>query len=178
MRLAAILLVAAGLAAGPGYFLYMKLFSGKLMASYSLKALGGVNAPREFEPVELELTPSLGPVRISTTVRATWKPATVEAEANHYRATVLRDGEVITQKDFDIVATSLDAHSQVYHVALLRLERPPGGSYRIELGETDVPELTVEEFSLKVYRNVREPDLRIVALGAVLALAGLGLLML
>jgi hypothetical protein len=162
-----------GLLLGPGYFLYARHLTGAVVGTYPVATAAG----GRLEPVLLSLSPDMSPVRLILRVSADHGPsytgAPTAAPRNRYRAAVTREGQVVAESVFELVANTLESSFQEFAevLATLRIDAP--GAYGVQIEETGKPQMRVTAASLELRRNARDPNMRLVWAGAALLGAGL-----
>jgi hypothetical protein len=166
----ALLLLALGLAAGPGYFLYGKYLTGASVGTYPLAAASGGG----FAPLALTLEPGMSPVRLVLRLSAEHGSGYPPAPRNRYRAVVSGEVGVLATSDFELVSSTVESSFQELRYVIGTFPVPTAGAYRLAIEATAEPGMRVTAAQVEVRRNVREPDLRVVWAGV--ALIGLGVL--
>lgn len=166
MRALSWLLILAGLAAGPGYYLYARYFTGAVVAEHLLAVLADDRVARHSPAVRL--APDMSPVRFVLRISAEHGPSYEGAPRNRYRAVIQRDGTTVAESAFELVSTTLESSFQEHAQVLATLAVAQAGDYRLALEDTTEPQMRVTALRLEVRRNVHEPDRRVVWGGVVL----------
>lgn len=170
MKAALLLLMAAGLVLGPGYWIYAKLYSGRLAQVLELRpdAAGGLVSG------DFRLTGDMGPVGLILKAQGEFAPNMDEHRppADAYRARVYRDGRLLREVALRLAAAHVSDSHPVFVERLLWLEAVTPGDYRLSLVPAGAPEIRLGKTRLEVRSRVLEPDGRVVAAGAAMVILG------
>jgi hypothetical protein len=164
VRPAALVLLALGLALGPGYFLYAKYLTGAGVGTYPLDGAPGGG----FAPVAMTLEPGMSPVRLVLRLSAEHGTGYPPAPRNGYRAVVTGSTGTVATSTFELVSSTFESSFQELGHVVATFEVPAAGEYRVGIEAAGEPQMRVTAAAVEVRRNVREPDLRVVWTGAAL----------
>ncbi len=189
------LCLLAGLALGPGYFVYAGFFGGALVAD-SEWMLGGAGANGEGgegtaagaapHVLTLPLDPDMNPIAAVVKLQALENLSRTQTRATEVALTLSRGGAPLwteaasfTQprvaRDRD---ASLDPGAAVkrdaFRTLVKRFEVEAADDYTLTLAFGARNELRVTAASLELRRNTRPPDLAILIVGGILLVAALG----
>lgn len=170
MKILYILLLVLGLPIGPGYWVYAKFYTGKqAMALPLASTAGGGLVSQPFK-----LDPGMAPVGLIFHSQGSFVPRQDENNPpqDAYTATLTGPDGRPQVVPFPLAAQSVANSNPVFNVHLLWMKTVAAGEYRMAVGPSGQPTITLENPQLEVRANVQEPDGRIVTVGALLMIAG------
>ncbi|HEX8978636.1 MAG TPA: hypothetical protein VF811_02905 [Parasulfuritortus sp.] len=170
MKTLYILLLILGLPIGPGYWVYAKLYSGKL--AMTLPLAPGEGGALVSPPFKLE--PGMAPVGLVFHTQGSFVPRQDEDKPpkDEYTATLTGPGGAPQSVPFPLAAQAVANSNPVFNVPLLWMDKATAGEYRLEVRPTGQPVIRLEHPRLDVRANVQEPDGRIVSVGLLMMIAG------
>lgn len=170
MKTIYILLLLIGLPIGPGYWVYAKLYSGKLAMTVPLVA--GEGGALVSQPFKLE--PGMAPVGLVFHTQGSFVPRQDEDKPpkDEYTATLIGPDGVPQLVPFPLAAQAVANSNPVFNVSLLWMNKVAGGDYRLEIKPTSQSVITLEHPRVDVRANVQEPDGRIVSVGLIMMIVG------
>ena len=185
------LCLLAGLALGPGYFVYAGFFSGAVVAD-SERALDGGSGAAAAEPHVLTLTlePMMNSVAAIVKLRALENVSSTATRTTEVVLTLSRGGTQLWTETASFTQpavardrdASLDPGAAVkrdaFRSLVKRFEVEAPGDYTFNLALGGRRELQVIALGLELRRNTAAPDLGILIAGGVLLVLGLGGLLL
>ncbi len=171
-----VLLLLAGLAIGPAYWIYVVHFTGQVAQTVELRAGDdGIWTSPGFR-----LDPAMAPVGLILRAAGSFAPNMPDDQPprDRYRV-LLYQGEVAgTPIRLELGAASIADGNPRFQERLLLLQRPQAGEYRLELIPESAPVIRLSNVGLDVRAQVQQTDNRVVAAGiAAIALGALLLLM-
>lgn len=165
-----IALLLIGFLLGPGYYVYVRHFSGRLQTTQAFPITG-----TQIGPIDIRVAPEINPVglvlRFSAAHAATAHPPNSPHSGFHAK---LFDGErVVLDQRFSLMATSVESTpAAIYQQALPLFDADRAAAYRLTLQLEGESQMQINSVDVQVRASAREPDLRLVALGGVLLLLG------
>lgn len=169
-----LLMIVAGLALGPVYWIYMVHFTGQVARSVELRpGEGGAWSSPAFR-----LGPDMGPVGLILRLDGHFSPNMPDDQAprDAYHA-VLHQGDAAGPPiRLELSAGTVTNSNPRFRERLVLLRSPQAGEYRLEVAPTRTPQITLDTVQLEIRSHVRQTDNRVVAAG--IALLALGVLLL
>lgn len=165
-----ILLLILGLPLGPGYWVYAKLYSGKLALTVPLAAReGGALVSQLFK-----LEPGMAPVGLVFRTQGSFVPRQDEDKPpkDEYTATLIGPDGAPQTVPFPLAAQAVANSNPAFNVSLLWMDKVAAGDYRLEIRPKGQPVIALEHPRLEVRANVQEPDGRIVSVGLMMMIVG------
>jgi hypothetical protein len=164
-------LLLAGLLLGPGYWLYVKLHSGKVAMTMNLAAAN--DGRLTSQPFKLDS--DMQPVGLILHAEGSFTPRKDEDKPpkDEYTATVFKDGKILQTVEFPLGTKSVANTKPVFNERLLWLGRVESGTYSIEIRPAGEPLIHLDKPSLGIMANVEEPEGRVVNVGLLLFVIGL-----
>lgn len=176
LKTLSLLLILAGLALGPGYWIYVVYFTGRVAQTVELRA----GADGIWTSPGFRLEPSMAPVGLILRAAGSFSPNMPDDQPprDRYRA-VLHHGEATgTPIRIELGVKSIADSNPRFQERLLLLQRPQAGDYRLELIPESPVQIRLSDVQLDVRTQVQQTDNRIVAAGiGAIALGALLLLM-
>jgi len=165
-----IALLLIGFVLGPGYYVYVRHFSGQLMSTQTLPLAGA-----QMEAVTLHLTPDMNPIglvlRFSAAYGATAHPP--NSPRNEYRAELLDGERVVLAHRFSLNATSVESTpAATFQQALPLFDADRAAEYRLSVQLQGEGAMQIHSADVQVRAKMRSPDWRLLALGGVLLVLG------
>jgi len=162
------LMFLGGLAAGPGYWIYCAGFSGKLASEHIVVAQGG-----GFRPIEIDLDPSMSPVRVE--ISGTLRKRSGRAKPVGYHVALLDGRTVLLEKSANFELGEKDRDSVASSIVLGTATVLEAAKYavRVRGGNVDRDTVAISDVRISVWRNAREANMKIVWWGIGVMLAGL-----
>lgn len=176
LKTLSLLLILAGLALGPAYWIYVLYFTAQVALTAELRA----GADGIWTSPSFRLEPSMAPVGLILRASGTVSPNMPDDQPprDRYRA-ILRHGETAAPPiPIELGVKSVTDSNPRFQERLLLLKRPQAGDYRLELVPESPVQIRLSDVHLDVRTQVQQTDNRIVAAGiGALALGALLLLM-
>jgi hypothetical protein len=171
MKSIALILLIAGLIAGPAYWVYAKFYTGSQLALLDLKQ----EADGRWRSPSFELTADMAAVGLVMHAQSQAAPEVDEGKLRQNRSVALlhRDGQTAKPLPFSLRATDTAKSGQTFREHLVYMQQVQPGRYWLEIEPTAQSEITFSKMQLEVRRDLSEPDTRIVTAGMVLAIVGL-----
>ena len=136
---------------GPGYFVYLKYWSGQRVV------LAPVGA--DLRPIAVVLAPEMDPVRVIMH----WRYDTLviqQSFQNRYTAALVRNGQLIARSEFSVSAPSGDkTPATSSSAAILDARINEAGEYVFTLAEPSKPALDLQDIEIEFRRNAVDPPL-------------------
>jgi hypothetical protein len=165
----AALMLAGGLIAGPGYYLYCTQFSGKQVGKFELSRSAQAG---KFSSVEVELDPSMNPVGMGWSGQVAPEIMFGHSIWNSYKATLYLGERRIMADDFSLSLGEKDRSVEWKWVSLGSASVPATGRYRLGVEELAKPQFRVSGMQIEFRRNVLPPNIAIAISGSGVAIAG------
>jgi hypothetical protein len=177
MKLLFLLLLVAGLVAGPGYWLFNRLYGGGMAANLVLQVdRNGVLSSPEFA-----LTSDMAPVALVLMAHGDFVPNMDpdEAPRERYRLELQENATILDTNEFELGAPAVAVSEPVFRERVLQLNGATDGVFRVRIEPLGDRRMTLGQARLEVRRNVPVADGRVLLTGiALLGLGTLGLLLL
>lgn len=166
----------AGLAVGPGYYLYCTSFTGELVSELELRPQDRGQRTGTFE-----LDPAMNPLRIQIDATTSgWKddwPAKVSVALYDGKTAVMQSQAELfmhDERDRKGVITMTPSTRQSVGLETFKVPRPASYALRFGVTESGGKAVRVSRSAAKIYRNTRVPNMKLVWSGvAVAAIAAL-----
>jgi hypothetical protein len=176
LKTLSLLLILAGLALGPGYWIYVVHFTGQVAQTLQLDAAddGSWTSPI------FRLDPGMAPVGLILRATGSFSPNLPDDQPprDRYRAVLHQDGTAGTPIRVELGVKAVADSNPRFQERLLLLQRPRAGDYRLELIPEAAPVIRLGHVELDVRAGAQQTDNRVVAAGiAAIALGALLLLM-
>ncbi len=189
------LCLLAGLALGPGYFVYAGFFGGAVVADPAwrfaeagAKGEGGAGLATEAAPhvLTLRLDPGMNPIAAVVKLQALENLSGTQTRATEVVLTLSRGGAPLWTESASFTQprvardrdASLDPSAAVkrdaFRTLVKRFDVEAADDYSLTLAFGARNELQVTAFGLELRRNTRPPDLAILSLGVMLLTIALG----
>ena len=167
-----LLLLVAGILAGPGYWIFARLYGGGAIASLGLE---GDTAGALWSP-EFALSADMEPVALVLLAHGDFAPNMVASRAprERYRVDLQHDGTTVQRAEFELAAPAVAVSEQVFRQRVLLLDEVKDGAFRVRIEPLGERRMTLAQARLDVRRNVQAADGRVLLVGALLL--GLGIL--
>jgi hypothetical protein len=168
------ILVIAGLALGPVYWIYITHFTGSVAANLPLQSRPDDSL---VSPV-FRLDPAMNPVGLIFKTQGSFSPNMLENQPpkNVYQAILHRGQEAAEPIKFQLAVKSTADSNPSFQEHLVLLHVPAAAEYRLEILPLAEPEIALQHPGLVVRQGVQVPDARLAAAG-IIGL-GVGILML
>lgn len=169
-----LLMILAGLAMGPAYWVYVVHFTGAVAQTLDLKAdeHGG------WYSAGFVLNPDMGAVGLVLVASGGFAPTMDDDKppSDPYRAILMHGATAGQPIRFKLAAGHVTNSNPQFRERLVLMKQPQAGDYRLLVTAEAPPQISLDRAQLEVRSQVREPDNRLVAAG--IALLALGLLLL
>lgn len=176
LKTLSLLLILAGLAMGPAYWIYVVHFTGRVAQTVELR----VDADGVWTSPTFRLEPAMAPVGLILRASGSFSPNMPEDQPprDRYRAILHHDVAAGTPIHIELGVKSAADSNPRFQERLLLLQRPQAGEYRLELIPESPAQIRLSDVQLVVHAQVQQTDNRIVAAGiGAIALGALLLLM-
>lgn len=174
LKASAWILIVAGLALGPVYWIYVTHYTGSVAASHplSMGTDGKMSSPL------FRIDPGMNPVGLIFKTQGNFSPNMLENQPpkNIYQAVLYRGDEAAEPIKFQLAVKSVSDSNPVFQEHLVLLHVPAAADYRLEITPLAEPEIALQGPQLIIRQGVQMPDTRLVAAG-IIGL-GVGVLML
>lgn len=170
MKPVLLLLIVAGLALGPSYWIYAKFYSGQLAQTLEfIEAEDG-----RLKTAGFRLSGDMRPVGLILKAQGSFAPNMDEDKPpkNRYQAQIYRDGQLRQEVEIKLATSSVSNSNPAFVERLLWLEAVTPGEYRVVLAPLEAPEITLDQVRLEVRTHIQEPDGRLVAAGMAMLILG------
>lgn len=170
MKTLALLLLVAGLLAGPGYWIYARFFTGSRVAMLDLTH----EAAADWRSPVFDLSADMAAVGLILHVQTHSAPVEEgRVRQNRCLATLHRDNEAAKPLAFTLRSTHAVEPDPSFREHLLFMQEVRPGRYWLEIEPSAPADMTLGKLRLEVRRNLAEPDSRVVTTGLVLFVIGL-----
>jgi hypothetical protein len=198
MKSLAIGLLLAGLATGPGYYIYCYLFSGSLLVEsiayssdtekYSMGPLQMSSSSNEkwHVPLELSLSPEMNPISISANIKYIKPINNTKRYFLNYIATLSHNKKTLWKESFSIKPKKRkkdDTSVSIIGIALPSTNRviktfsvSETGKYLLNLRKDADSKTLVSTIEISVRNNIQLPNMNIIGAGIAMLIASFTLL--
>lgn len=170
MKKVFLLLLIAGLMAGPAYWVQAKFLTGSRVALLDLRQ----GPEGTWRTAVFNLAPDMAAVGLILHLQAS-SPLVEDGHirVNRCLARLHRDDEAAKPLAFTLRASNPSDLRPAFNEHLLYLEQVRAGHYWLEIMPSMPADMTLDKLTLEVSRNLSEPDSRVVTTGLVLFVIGL-----
>lgn len=174
LKTLSLLLILAGLALGPAYWIYVVHFTGQLAHSVALHP----DTDGAWHTPSFRLAPEMGPVGLILRIDGHFSPNMPDDQAprDGYHAILHQDGEAGAPIRLNLGVHAVADTQPRFRQRLLLLDAPRAGAYRLDLVPLAAPSITLDAVELDIRSHVLQTDNRLVATG--IGLLALGVLLL
>lgn len=170
----ALVLVVVGLLLGPGYYVYQKFYTGRILHSIPLAP-----ASDGFQPASFVVGPEFGPIRIVLRASADHDPVIDNTPPRlRYTAEVRAEPGATASFPVEFVATSIESEFREFTAEIATLPVAQATTYHVSLRQVEPSGMSVRSAVLEIRGDVSEPDMRLVWGGVLLLGTGALLLVL
>lgn len=171
-----VLIMLVGIALGPVYWFYEKLYSGEVALSLEMTPVGDGS----WTTAPFKLDPSMQPAGLIFHSQASFVPRQDENKppSDPYTATLYKDGAASNSIPFPLAAAAVANSNPVFNERLFWLNKVQGGEYRLEIKPMIDPVIALEHPRVDVRAGVKEPDNYIATAGFLMMIFGFLLLFL
>ncbi len=174
MKKISLLLLIAGLALAPAYWIYSKFYTGSEAAVIALKANPAAPATlRTWQSEPFTLSAEMAPVGLILIAQGHFSPNMDENRPpkDTYSATLSREGTAATPLTFSMGVKHVSDSNPAFREHLLLMQKVQPGAYTLNISQAAEPAIEIDRMELQVRQHLQEPDPDIV-------MAGIGLLVL
>ena len=175
---AGVVLLVIGLIFGPGYYVYSRFFSGKVVSTYPLTVKHQA-ADNHFDPLQIELTPDMGQIGLILRFQTEHGPVTtpIQMPRNEYRAILRADSQTILDKAFTLSSTSVESEVLLNFSEVLPVFRAEAkGIYQLEISQTGEAGMNLIGADVQVRKDVVQPNDTLLTVGVGLLAVGAAVL--
>lgn len=174
MKKLSLLLLIAGLIAGPAYWVYAKFYTGSQAALLTLEK-GDPSAAATWRSPEFILTRDMAPVGLILEAGGSFSPNMDESRPpkDRYTATLFRDGEAAKPLAFTLGVKHVTDSNPAFKEHLLFFKVVRAGHYHLEVTPAAEPDIKLDRMRLDVRQHLHEPDSNIVTIGMVVMILGI-----
>lgn len=176
MKKISLLLLIAGLLAGPGYWIYAKFYTGSQATLVSLTRTEGKERAPVWRSPAFSLSRDMAPLGLILVARGRL-PAGQQAGAppkDHYTATLFKDGAAAQPLAFTLAIRGNSAPTDpVFREHLLLFQVVQDGRYQLEMAPVAPPAIPLDQVRLELRQHVLEPDSRVVTGGLLVLMLGI-----
>lgn len=176
---AGVALLVIGLALGPGYYVYSHFLSGKVVSSHPLTVRHEA-AGNRFDPVNIELGPSMGKIGLILRFQTDHGPVMTPTQMPHnsYRAILKSGNQTVFDQPFMLASSSLEHESLLnYSEAMPIFKADTSGTYQLEISQTGEAGMNLISAVVQVRKDVVEPSSTLMTAGFGMLLAGVAMLL-
>ena len=174
MKTVSLLLLLAGLVAGPAYWIYAKFYTGSRVALVKLEKAGAETlAP--WRSADFKLGPEMAPAGLILHATGSFSPNMDESKPpkDRYAATLFRGGEAAKPLAFTLGVKHVTDSNPSFKEHLLFLQAVQMGDYHVEVTPAAEPDIRLDRMELEIRQHLHEPDSTIVTVGMVVMILGL-----
>lgn len=174
MKTIYLLLLCAGLIAGPGYWIYAKFFTGTQVAMLKLER-AGAEPLAPWRSAEFPLSPDMAPVGLILHASGGFSPNMDESRPpkDRYAATLFKGSEAAKPLAFTLGVKHVSDSSPSFKEHLLFFQVVQAGTYHLEVAPAAEPDIKLDHMRLEVRQHLHEPDSTIVTVGMVVMILGI-----
>lgn len=180
MKKLSLLLLIAGLLAGPAYWVYAKFYTGSQAGLLSLSHTSGADGPVWRSPA-FNLSPDMAPLGLILLARGKLTPEAAQGRPpqDSYHVTLFQDGTPAEPLRITLKVKNTSDISPLFREHLVLFQVVKTGSYQLEVAPEGAPRLPLDQVQLELRRNLMEPDSQVVMAGLLALMLGiLGLVLL
>lgn len=174
-----IALLVIGLVLGPGYYVYSHFLSGKEASSHPLTVQKEASGNR-FEPVQIELSPSMGKIGLILRFQTEHGPVMTPTQMpqNAYRAILKSGSRTVLDHPFTLTSNSPEHQALLnYSEAMPVFQADSSGVYLLEISQTGEAGMNLISADVQVRQGVVEPSNTLMTAGLGMLAAGVVLLL-
>jgi len=174
MKSISLLLLIAGLVAGPAYWTYAKFYTGSQVALLTLTKTEPA-ALASWRSPEFTLTPDMAPVGLILLAGGSFSPNMDESHPpqDRYAATLFRDGTAAKPLNFTLGVKHVSDSNPAFKEHLLFFQIVQAGRFHVEVTPAAEPDIKLDRMQLVVRQHLHEPDSKIVTIGMVVMILGI-----
>ena len=174
MKTVSLLLLIAGLVAGPAYWVYAKFYTGSQAALLTLNKADAA-ALASWRSPEFSLTPDMAPVGLILNAGGSFAPNMDESRPpkDRYAATLFKDGEAAKPLAFTLGVKHVSDSNPAFKEHLLFFQVVQAGRYHVEITPAAEPDIKLDRMQLEIRQHLHEPDSNVVTIGMVVMILGI-----
>ncbi len=174
MKSISLLLLLAGLVAGPAYWVYAKFFTGSRATLVKLEKTGA-EALAPWRSADFKLSPDMAPAGLILLATGSFSPNMDESKPpkDRYAATLFRGSEAAKPLTFTLGVKHVSDANPSFKEHLLLLQAVQAGDYHVEVTPAAAPDIRLDRMELEVRQHLHEPDSTIVTVGMVVMILGI-----
>lgn len=176
MKKLSLLLLLAGLLAGPGYWTYAKFYTGSQATLVNLTRTESQGSVQTWRSPAFTLSRDMAPLGLILVAHGRL-PAGQHAGGppkDHYTATLSKDGSAARPLAFTLAIKGNSAPTNpVFREHLLLFQVVQDGRYQLEVAPAAPPAIPLEQVQLELRQHVLEPDSRVVTGGLLVLMLGI-----
>lgn len=174
MKTLSLLLLIAGLVAGPAYWVYAKFYTGSQAAQLTLEKTGA-SAVATWRSPEFSLSPDMAPVGLILHAGGSFAPNMDESRPpkDRYSATLFRDGVAAKPLAFTLGVKHITDSNPAFKEHLLFFQVVQAGRYHVDVTPAAEPDIRLDGMRLEIRQHLHEPDSDIVTAGMVVMILGI-----
>ncbi|MDO8891374.1 MAG: hypothetical protein Q8K43_01515 [Sulfurimicrobium sp.] len=176
---AGVALLVIGMVLGPGYYVYSHFLSGKVASSHPLTVKQEA-AGNRFEPVQIELSPSMGKIGLILRFQTNHGPVMTPTQMpqNAYRATLKSGSRTVFDHPFMLTSTSLEHQALLnYSEAMPVFQADASGVYQLEIRPKGEAGMNLISAEVQVRQGLLEPSKTLMTAGFGMLVAGVAMLL-
>lgn len=177
---AGVVLLVIGLIFGPGYYVYSRFFSGKVVSTFPL-TMKHQAADNHFAPLQLELAPDMGKIGLILRFQTGHGPVAtpVQMPHNEYRAILRANNQTILDKAFTLSSSSVESEVMLNFSEALPVFRVEAhGIYQLEISQTGDTGMNLISADVQVRKDVVQSNDTLLTMGVGLLAVGVAVLLL
>ncbi|MEW5788847.1 MAG: hypothetical protein AB1899_13440 [Pseudomonadota bacterium] len=170
MKNLSLLLLIAGLIAGPAYWVYAKFYTGSQAALLKLDRAG-----TGWRSADFRLSPDMAPVGLILHATGSFSPNMHESQPpkDGYAVTLFRDGQAAKPLNISLGVKNVADSNPAFKEHLLFFQVVQAGTYHVEISPAAEPDIKLDRMELEVRQHLHEPDSTIVTAGMVVMILGI-----
>lgn len=170
MKTVSLLLLIAGLIAGPAYWVYAKFYTGSQAALITLEKQGNGWRSSDFK-----LSPEMAPAGLILHANGSFSPNMHESQPpkDGYAVTLYRDGTAAKPLNISLGVKSVSNSNPAFKEHLLFFQVVQAGVYHVEITPAAEPDIKLDRVQLEVRQHLHEPDSNVVTGGMLVMILGI-----
>lgn len=174
MKTVSLILLVAGLFAGPAYWIYAKFYTGSQAALIKLERVG-TDPMSAWRSGEFSLSPEMAPVGLILRASGGFSPNMEESRPpkDPYSATLFKGTEAAKPLVFTLGVKHVSDSNPTFKEHLLFFQVVQAGTYHLEVTPSAAPDIKLDHMQLEVRQNLHEPDSKVVTIGMVVMILGI-----
>ncbi len=175
MKILSLLLLAAGILAGPAYWIYAKFYTGEQAMLLPLAKVDTQDQSWSWRSHTFQLSKDMAPLGLIFSAHGEFAPNMDESQPpkDRYAATLFKDGVAAKPLTFTLGVNHVSLSNPTFREHLLLFQVVQDAVYQLEVTPITAPDIQLDHVQLEIRRNVLEPNNHIVTAGIMLLILGI-----